>query len=162
MGHLYNLDIGVDGVSSLVHHVPAAAVQIVLQPRGLVDADGDIRLGGAKLHRLALAALHNLPIVAPADILLPLGVQQGHIQHYNVYALLFFQYPPLFQNLGMVAPRLVDTFDVQQGEKDAAVPFACENDTKVPPACRQSIKSQPQYGNIPILRLTASFCKRRK
>ena len=38
--HPYDLDICVNGVSRLMHYIPLAPLQVILQPRGLVDADG--------------------------------------------------------------------------------------------------------------------------
>ena len=201
----HNLDIDVDDVARLVHHVSAAAVQVVLQPQSLIDADGvvkkirpisldgsppvdgiplhglhepqivhhhttigfpdgleqldeggrpfppqleftadpvlprravplpglvidadeGIRLRGAKLHRLAFAALHDLLVVASTDILLPTGVLDdlvdvqgtsvvviGHIQLGEVH--------PLGQDGGKKALPLVP----RQGGEDLESPAA--------------------------------------
>ena len=42
------------------------------------------------------------------------GIQQRHIQHYDVDAFLFRQYPPLLQNLPIVPAQTVDALDVEQ------------------------------------------------
>ena len=50
----------------------------------------------------------------PHQVFAPPGVQQGHIQHYNVDALLLGENPPLLQNLAVVAPQPVDALDIEQ------------------------------------------------
>ncbi len=48
------------------------------------------------------------------QVLAPAGVEQGHVQHHNVHALLLGENPPLFQNFAVVAPETVDALDVEQ------------------------------------------------
>jgi len=56
----------------------------------------------------------NIAEEGPHQVLAPAGVQQRHIQHHNVDALLLGQNPPLLQNLAVVAPQPVDALDVEQ------------------------------------------------
>ena len=56
----------------------------------------------------------NIAEEGPHQVFAPAGVQERHVQYYNVNALLLGQNPPLFQNLPVVAPQPVDTLDVEQ------------------------------------------------
>ena len=57
---------------------------------------------------------NNITEESPHQVLTPSSIQQGHIQHYNVNALLFGEDAPLIQNLAIVAPETVNAFDVEQ------------------------------------------------
>ena len=57
---------------------------------------------------------HDVAEKGAHQIFAPAGIQQRHIQHYDVDAFLFRQYPPLLQNLPIVPAQTVDALDVEQ------------------------------------------------
>lgn len=66
----HNLDIDVNDVARLVHYISAAAVQVVLHPRSLIDADGVVKKirpisldGSPPVDGIPLHGLHEPQIV---------------------------------------------------------------------------------------------------
>ena len=56
----------------------------------------------------------NIAEEGPHQVLAPAGIQERHIQHHNVNALLLGENPPLILDFFIVASQPVDALDVEQ------------------------------------------------
>ena len=56
---------------------------------------------------------HNVAEEGAHQVLAPPGIQQGHIQHYDVDAFIFRQDTPLILNFLVVASQPVDALDIE-------------------------------------------------